>query len=222
MVGFLKTTNLFCDFDEDEIDRLIKSPDCVIRNYASSTVLHFQNEVCNHLEIIISGQVQVQSIDVNGNMLVICDFYSGESFGENLLFSEHNAYLMTMIAKTDTKILQIHENMVLELCKRSESFLKTFLQSVSNKTLLLAGKIRTLSMKTVRQYVSEFLLREYYIQNDKCIILTMTKKELAERFGIQRPSLSRELNRMRADGLIDFDPKSITIKSIDAIKAELV
>ena len=30
----------------------------------------------------------------------------------------------------------------------------------------------------------------------------------AERFGIQRPSLSRELNKMRSERLIEFDAKT--------------
>mgnify|MGYP002411718665 FL=1 len=70
-------------------------------------------------------------------------------------------------------------------------------------------------MKTIRQCIVEYLIHEYYISNNKQIVLTMSKKDLAERFGIPRPSLSRELNRMRTDGLIDFDAKSITIIDID-------
>jgi Mn-dependent DtxR family transcriptional regulator len=43
----------------------------------------------------------------------------------------------------------------------------------------------------------------------------MSKKEMAERFGIQRPSLSRELNKMRKDGLLEYDAKTITIKDLN-------
>ena len=39
----------------------------------------------------------------------------------------------------------------------------------------------------------------------------MTKKALAERIGVQRTSLSRELAKMRADGLIKYDAESIEI-----------
>ncbi|NLZ83309.1 MAG: winged helix-turn-helix domain-containing protein, partial [Clostridiales bacterium] len=43
------------------------------------------------------------------------------------------------------------------------------------------------------------------------IKLNMTKKALAERIGVQRTSLSRELAKMRAEGLILFDKDAITI-----------
>lgn len=45
----------------------------------------------------------------------------------------------------------------------------------------------------------------------------MSKKEMAERFGIQRPSLSRELNKMRKDGLLEYDAKTITIKDLSMV-----
>ncbi|HPE16011.1 MAG TPA: helix-turn-helix domain-containing protein, partial [Oscillospiraceae bacterium] len=40
---------------------------------------------------------------------------------------------------------------------------------------------------------------------------SMTKKALAERIGVQRTSLSRELAKMRDDGLIKFDIDSIEL-----------
>lgn len=36
--------------------------------------------------------------------------------------------------------------------------------------------------------------------------------------GVQRPSLSRELKKMRNEKLIDFDAKSITIRDMKALK----
>ncbi|WP_243156050.1 helix-turn-helix domain-containing protein [Clostridium sp. C2-6-12] len=55
------------------------------------------------------------------------------------------------------------------------------------------------------------MLYEKYIQKNNVIKLTLTKKQLGEKFGIQRPFLSRELNKMRKDGLIKYDAYSITI-----------
>jgi len=46
----------------------------------------------------------------------------------------------------------------------------------------------------------------------------MSKKALAEKIGIQRSSLSRELNKMRKDGLIDFNSKYITINDVELLK----
>ncbi|WP_246578280.1 helix-turn-helix domain-containing protein [Clostridium frigoris] len=72
-------------------------------------------------------------------------------------------------------------------------------------------------MKTIRQCLIDFLLYESFSQNNLIIKLELTKKELAEKFGIQRPSLSRELNKMRMDGLIEYDAHSITIINYESL-----
>ena len=80
------------------------------------------------------------------------------------------------------------------------------------------GKIKTLALKTIRQCIVEFLLYEYHAQKSTTIDLNMTKKELAEKTGVQRPSLSRELNKMRKDGLITCDSKQISIVFIQMLR----
>jgi DNA-binding transcriptional regulator LsrR (DeoR family) len=48
-------------------------------------------------------------------------------------------------------------------------------------------------------------------QNGNIVKLSITKKALAEKIGVQRTSLSRELAKMRDDGLIKFDIDSIEL-----------
>ncbi len=45
---------------------------------------------------------------------------------------------------------------------------------------------------------------------------------MAEHMGIQRPSLSRELIKMKEDGLIEYDKKIIEILDIVGIEDEII
>jgi len=123
-----------------------------------------------------------------------------------------------VLSKTEVTILHIKKDLILKLCQSDTTFLIKFLQSLSDKTLILTDKIKTLSLKSIRQCIVDFLLYEKYVQKNNVIILTLTKKQLAEKFGVQRPSLSRELNNMRKEGLIEYDPYSITILDEKALK----
>jgi CRP-like cAMP-binding protein len=121
---------------------------------------------------------------------------------------------MTVFAKADATILHIKKDLILKLCQINAIFLNNLLKSISDKTLILTDKIKSLSMKTIRECIIDFLIYESFSQNSRTIKLDYTKKELAEKFGIQRSSLSRELNKMRKDGLIEYDAHSITIINI--------
>lgn len=217
-IPLLASNNLFRCFSAEELSVLFQTDQYRIELYSKNAVIHFQNEKCTSLDIVLNGTVMIQKIDAGGDMLALCDFEAGDSIGENLLFSCNNIYPMTMTAKCDTQIIHIKKDIVLSLCGSNSDFLKNFLQSVSDKTLILAGKIKVLSMKTIRQCIAEFLLLEYHTQKSATIRLNTTKKELAEKLGVQRPSLSRELNKMRNENLIAFDAKNITIKNMEALK----
>jgi CRP-like cAMP-binding protein len=218
LIPMLASTSLFRCFSTKELSMLFEKEHYRVKQYAKNAVIHFQNEKCVSLDIVLRGTVLVQKIDSNGDMLTLCSFMAGDSIGENLLFSHNNPYPMTMTAKYDTDILHADKELILSLCQSNSGFLENFLQSIFDKTLILAGKIQLLSMKTIRQCMIEFLLYECRIQKNTTIRLEVSKKELAEKLGVQRPSLSRELKKMRNENLIAYDAKSITIINIEALK----
>lgn len=216
-ISLLKSTDLFKNLSEDELRNLFDS-NYKIKEYEKNSIIYLQNEKCESLDVILEGTVTIQKIDYDGKVLTIKNFITGDVLGENLLFSVNNNYPMTIIAKDDTILLHIKKDIVLNLCQTNKYFLLNFLQSLSNKTLILTDKIKSLSLKTIRQCIVEFLIFEYYSQDNTKIKLSMSKKDLAEKIGVQRSSLSRELNKMRKEGLIDFTSKYITINNIEILK----
>jgi len=188
-----------------------------LENYEKGQVIHLQNELCNNVDIILSGQICVQNIVENGNVLTVGVFSTPDIIGANLIFSSSNFYAMTVVSTSKATVLHMPKDLILDLCKSNENFMVGFMQAISDRSIILANKISTISLKTIRRSIIDFLIYEYHLQKTKVIKLQLSKKDLAERLGIQRSSLSRELNKMRQDGLVEFDSKSITIKNIDII-----
>ena len=217
-LSILRLTELFDGFSTEELLNLFKTHNYIISKYNKGSIIHFESEKCNYWDIILKGQVFVQKIDEKGNVLTITEFKVGDSIGGNLLFSRYPYYPMSVVAKSDAEILHIPKDFVLQLCQTSQDFLIQFLTCISDKTAILTSKIKSISMKSIKESIIEFLNYEYYSQKSKEIKLNMTKKELAERLGIQRTSLSRELNKMKKDGLIDYNTHSITICDFDIIR----
>jgi len=213
-IYILEHTELFKDIPTQNIEHLFINKLYNINKYTKNSVIYFQNEKCVTLDIIISGTVSIQGIDEKGNYISISDFTIGDTLGANLLFSHKNFYPMMILSKTEVTLLKLKKEIVLNLCQRDTIFLTNFLQSLADKTLILTDKIRTLSFKSIRQCIIDFLIYESYAQKSNRIKLELTKKELAEKFGVQRPSLSRELNKMRKEGLIEYDAHSITLVNI--------
>jgi len=202
---------LFSGFAENELAKTLGNR-LLIRNFRKNEIIHLQNERAKSMDIILEGGVTVQSIDENGNILSIVNLNEGDMLGCNLIFSNDNEYRMTIIAIENTKIFSMSREQILKFCQTNEEFLIKFLEILSDKALVLTTKIRSLARKTIREKIMDFLIFESGRQDSKTIKLSISKKELAEKFGVERPSLQRELRKMKNDDLIDYDSKSIELK----------
>ena len=183
-----------------------------IVNYLKNNIIHFANDKCNNLEIILSGKAVVERIDESGNVMIIADFIKDDILGGNLLFSRNPYYPMIITARESITIVQINKDTLLELLSINHTFLEKYLGYISDNAFILSNKIKHYINKTLRECIINYLNHEFKKQKNKTIMLNITKKRLAEMMGVQRTSLSRELYKMRKDNLINFTKDTITIK----------
>lgn len=215
--SFLNTNHLYEHFtllgalDAKTLDQHFIAGTMSISHFSKNEVLHFDGEVCTHLEIVLEGKVTVDRIDASGNILTITEFYPDEMIGGNLIFSATPYYPMTISASEATQIFRISKSAVFELCMANRIFLKAYLEDISNHTLLLGDKIKHAINRSIRECLIAYILQESHVQKSRTIELKITKKALADRFGVQRTSISRELQKMKLAGLIDYDAKTITL-----------
>ncbi|HCW03236.1 MAG TPA: hypothetical protein DGK91_01070 [Clostridium sp.] len=145
-------------------------------------------------------------------------FKKGDTFGENLIFGDKNTYPMTVISKSKSVVLHIPKASVALLCQKSSSFLNQYLRTLSNRAVNLSSKLKQVTLKTIRQQICEFLYNQYKKSGQNIIKLDMSKKAWADKLGVQRPSLSRELIKMKEEGIIDYDKDTISILNSSALK----
>lgn len=207
----MRQIDLIKSINFQEIETYLAEGSCKIDQYRKDNIVHFVGEVCSELEIILSGKVVIERIDESGSLMTIAEFFSGDVLGGNLMFSKKPYYPMTVTAKESTFILAINKERLFQLFTDNQEFLRSYLEYVSDHTVILGDRIKHYVNRTIRESVISYLNYERKKQNSKIIKLNMTKKALAERIGVQRTSLSRELAKMRYDGLIKFDSKSIEI-----------
>ncbi|SCN23017.1 transcriptional activator FtrB [Clostridium sp. N3C] len=210
--------HLFRDFNRDELVDFFSSTDYSIKPYGKEDIIFVEDETCTNLSIVLEGEVEIQKIDSNGKVLTVAHFKKGDTFGENLIFGDKNTYPMTVISKTKSTVLHIPKDSVALLCQKSSSFLYQYLRTLSNRAVNLSSKLKQVTLKTIRQQICEFLHNKYISSGESTIKLGMSKKEWADKLGVQRPSLSRELIKMKEEGIIDYDKDTISILDFSALK----
>ena len=207
----IQQVDLVKSLKHQEIESYLTEGSCKITQYGKNNIVHFVGEVCSKLEIILTGKVVIERIDESGNLMTIAEFFSGDVLGGNLMFSKNPYYPMTVTAKEATLILEINKGRLFQLFSDNHDFLRSYLEYVSDHTVILGDRIKHYVNRTIRESIIRYLNYERKKQNSTTIKLSITKKALAERIGVQRTSLSRELAKMREDGLIEFSPVSIIL-----------
>ena len=214
ILDLLKQIDLVKSFDANQLESLLQAKGNKVNSYKRNNIVHFVGDICENLEIILSGEVAVERIDESGKLMTIAEFFDGDILGGNLLFSKNPCYPMTVTAKKPTIILEISKRQLFYLFASSLDFLKSYLAYISDHSVILGDRIKHYVNRTIRECIISYLDYESKKQESSTIKLTISKKALAERIGVQRTSLSRELAKMRNEGLIEFDKNNRKLVSL--------
>ena len=210
----LKRCILFKDMKREDLSNFLNMSNYTIKKYPEGNVVVVEGSKCEGLGILLDGLLEAQALYPSGKLLTLARLKPVEIFGEAILFSKVNKFPVTIEAIKDSKIMFIKKENLINCLTNCHRFMENFLELLSNKLLILNKKVKLLSLESIRKKIGNFLMEEYKKQESNIINVSLSRKEMAEHMGIQRPSLSRELIKMRKEGIIEFDKKIIIIKDI--------
>lgn len=221
IIKTIKKNQLFIGLNNETIKNVLKEIKYYIKTYSKGEIIANEDDECRSLSLVLSGTVEIQRLYSNGKYIVLSRLLEGDVFGEALVFSKAKTYPATVIALSECMVLFINKNDVLKICSNEEKILENFVSLLSDKVFILNSKIKSISFKSIRQKVINYILNEAKEQKSNSIILKNTKEEIASLLGIPRPSLSRELINLRDMNYIEFNRKKITIFDIENLEEEL-
>lgn len=214
----LNKSILFKNLNTNEINDLIINIPYKIINYKKNDIIAIEEDDCSSLGIILSGTVEIHKPFPSGKILTINNFEAGNVFGEALIFSGRHKYPATIVSSSSSEIMYISKYDIINLMRLDDRILNNFVSVLSNRILMLNDRITNLSYDTVRKKIANIILVEYSKQKNKVLTLPFCRKKMAELLNIPRPSLSRELMKMKEDGMIDYHKNNIKIIDIDLLE----
>jgi CRP-like cAMP-binding protein len=213
---------LFRGFGSEEIEKLLTGIDRRLKKYKAGTIIAKSGDKVTFFMIVTSGVVKGEMVDFSGRIIKIEDIPAPGALAAAFLFGNRNLFPVNVVAVTDTELMIIEKQVFIRLLMNSDRLLANFLDMISNRSQFLSEKIRFLNFRTIKGKLAQFILERS--SNDKPTInLGMTQTELADYFGVARPSLARILGELEDDGLIEatgrvirvIDRKKLTQLTID-------
>jgi CRP-like cAMP-binding protein len=159
---------------------------------------------------VIRGVVKGEMVDFAGRVIKIEDIPAPGALAAAFMFGKRNTFPVNVISVSDGELLLIEKQDFLTLLMKNDIILVNFLDMISSRSQFLSEKIKFLAFKTIRGKLAQYILQKAG-KEQSTINLNMTQSDLAEFFGVTRPSVSRALGEMEIDGYIEAKGKIIKI-----------
>jgi CRP/FNR family transcriptional regulator, dissimilatory nitrate respiration regulator len=208
--SLLSQAPLFRGYSSDEIARILLLAKYHVRNYKAGSMISLSGEPVNRLMVVMHGVVKGEMVDYSGRVIKIEDIPAPGALASAFLFGNKNIFPVNVIAVTDSELLIIDKPEFLKLLQSEDRILINFLDMISNRSQFLSEKIKFLNFKTIKVKLAQYILKKAG-KSEISVTFDMTQNELADFFGVARPSVARALGELEEEELIVADRKNIKI-----------
>ena len=206
----LSEAPLFKGMTAINIEAILSEIPVRIKKFHKGALISQSGEPVNSLMIVITGTVKGEMVDYAGRVIKIEDIPAPGAIASAFIFGSRNRFPVNVIAISDGELLLIEKQYFLELLMRNDIILVNFLDMISNRSQFLSEKIKFLNFKTIKGKLAYYLLQKAGKERSS-VVLEMTQNELADFFGVARPSVGRVLGELEEEGYIEAKGKNIKI-----------
>ncbi len=192
--------------------------DCIgfhVGTFRKGEIVAFEGENLKHIGLVLSGAVDMVKEDLWGNRTMLVRAGKDALFGETFACGEDNLSVVTFLVSEDARILFMPFDRVMHSCTMACRFhhrlIENMVHIIANKNRDLMRKVEVVSKRTIREKLLCYLSIQAQTQQSRYVEIPLGRVELAEYLCVDRSALTRELAKMKADGLIDYDKNCFRI-----------
>jgi CRP/FNR family transcriptional regulator, dissimilatory nitrate respiration regulator len=214
----LLSCSLFKGLNCNSLNDLLEGIKYFEKKFGKDEIIANAEAEVRSLMILTSGAVRGEMADYSGKTVKIEDIESPNLLAPAFLFGKNNKYPVSIIANNEVSVLSIPKQDFVKLLQKNESILNNYLDNISSRAQFLSGKLRFLAFQTIKGKLAHYFLQILNQSGKDEFLLPKSQSQLAEMFGVARPSLSRAIRELDNDGIIQASGKRVLIKDKDKLK----
>lgn len=216
----LQQMPMFHGIDKKDTESILNCLGAYIKDYKKEQYIFLCEDNVDAVGIILEGKVHMIREDLWGNKTLLVSMIKGDLFGETFACGVNRNATVSFLAATDSKIIFLPFSHVMYSCSMACKFhhrlIENMVTLIAAKNVALMDKVDIISKKTLREKIYTYLLQEAGKQNSTYFDISLGRVQLAEYLCADRSALTRELNMMQEEGLIDYEKNSFHIlKSLE-------
>ena len=166
--------------------------------------------------VVLEGEVEMISEDYFGKKSLLSVLPVGSIFGESYTCVKAKNRTIAYQARTRCRILLLDYERILHACKLVCRFhhrmIENMVELIAEKNLALVDKLEVTSRTTIREKLLTYLKRQAEATGSLTFTIPMGRTALAKYLCTDRSAMTRELGRMKAEGILDYEKRTFTLK----------
>ena len=206
---------LFHGLEREEISEVLQRFHGLIKHFPKSDYIYLAGDCVENLCVVLAGTVQMIKEDIWGEKSIIANLGAGSVFAENFLGKLGDRSVVSYFVASDSEILMLPLGRALfevnTASKASQRLMCNIVSILADNNTRLIEKTEILCKKTLRSKILAYLEQEARNNDCRQFTIPFNRTDLANYLDADRSALTRELARMKEEGLIDYNKNTFTI-----------
>ncbi len=184
-------------------------------SYKKGEVIFAAGSMVTEIGLVLSGSVRIEHTDLWGDKGILNITPAGGVFAESYACIPDEPMLVDAVANEDSDILFINVPGLFSfgpLWESQNKLIQNLLMISAEKNLQLSRRSLHTSPKTIRGRLFSYFSQQVSAQGSSRITIPFDRQQLADYLNLDRSALSKELGKMKRDGLIAYHRNRFEIK----------
>ena len=207
---------LFLGLSPADLDALAAAGLLRQKTFAKHTVIFRVGSRVQEIGVVVQGTVHIENFDLWGTKSILSSISAGQAFAETYAFCG-DALMVDAVAAEDCTVLLLRTR-VLSDARVSPAVRDTLLRNLlavsMRKSLSLSQRIFCTTPKTVRGRLLTYFSAQAAKAGGLEFDVPFNRQQMADYLNLDRSALSKELCKMRDEGLLEFEKNHFRLNEL--------
>lgn len=214
-LDIIQNSMLFKDMDKSDFDTICRQLSPVVKMYYENETIQGQGDITEKIGILTDGKILSVKYHYDGTSQILQTFTKYDTIGLEAVSSTFFTSPGMLIAiKPSTVVFFKYSDFftspgISNSCKIL--LLQNMTKILSDENIKIRYKVDVLSKRTIRERIIAHLSIISEKRRSDTFDIGMTQEQFSQYLCVNRSTLSKELNEMKREGLIDFSGTIYTI-----------
>ena len=200
-------TPLFQGITENEWNEMQNCSCMRQQSFEKNELIFRMGESVREIGIVLTGSVNIENVDFWGNKSLLSNISAGQVFAETYAFCQE-PLMVNAVAAEYTNLLFLNLETLMQPRYQdtlwTDKIMQNLLRISIYKNLILSNRIFCTTPKTIRGRLLIYLSSQASKAESTVFQIPFNRQELADYLNLDRSTLSKELGKMRDEGILEF------------------